>query len=136
VAHFLGFVLVFIGVLLAGAIVSSVVGRFLKVTGLSFFDHLLGAVFGLARGVLIAVALVTGLMAFTPSGGPPSSVVHSRVAPYVVDGARMVSKMAPHELREGFQKTYGEVKSAWGAALDKVPQKAPVPEKGEHERKI
>jgi membrane protein required for colicin V production len=136
IAHFIGFALVFAAVLLLGGLVSFAVGRFLRVTGLSFFDHLLGAVFGLVRGVLIGVALVMGIMAFSQSGGPPSSVVHSRVAPYVVDAARVVASMAPHEVREGFRKTYAEVKSAWGKTLENGIRKLPGPEKKQNERKI
>jgi membrane protein required for colicin V production len=138
VAHLAGFFLVFLGVMLVGALVSGVVGRFLQVTGLSFFDHILGAGFGLARGVLIAVALVTGVMAFSPGGQPPAAVVQSRIAPYAVDGARVVTSVAPHELREGFSKTYAEVKSAWEKAVEQVPgtDRLPHHEKGQHERKI
>jgi membrane protein required for colicin V production len=119
--------------MLVGGLVSLVVGRFLSVTGLSIFDHLLGAVFGLVRGVLIGVALVMGIMAFSSASGP---VVHSRLAPYVVEAAHVVSKMAPHEVREGFRKTYAEVKSAWGKTLEDGIRKLPRPEKKEHERKI
>lgn len=131
-AHLAGFLVVFCGVLLAGALVSTLVGRFLKITGLSIFDHLLGAGFGLARGALIAVAVIMGLMAFSPAGHPPSSVVESRTAPYVVDAARVVASMAPHEVREGFRKTYAQVKSAWDKAFDKLPGA----EKRQNERKI
>jgi len=136
IAHFIGFCLVFVAVMLLGGVVSFVVGRFLRVTGLSIFDHLLGAVFGLVRGVLIGVALVMGMMAFSPASGPPQGVVHSRVAPYVVDAARVVAAMAPHEVREGFRRTYAEVKSAWGKTLDDGLRHLPAPEKKEHERKI
>jgi membrane protein required for colicin V production len=134
-AHFAGFLAVFCGVLLAGALVSAVVGRFLRITGLSIIDHILGAGFGLARGVLIAVALITGLMAFSTTG-PPPSVVQSRTAPYVVDAARLVASMAPHEVREGFRKTYGQVKSAWGKTLEDGIRKLPGSEKRHDERKI
>src|SRR5437764_8161299 len=41
-----GFILVFCGVLLLGGIAGFFVHRFLKVTGLSFFDHVMGAGFG------------------------------------------------------------------------------------------
>jgi membrane protein required for colicin V production len=116
-ANFAGFFLVFCAVLALGAVVSFVVGRFVKVTGLSIFDHALGAGFGLVRGVLIAVALVMGIMAFSPNERPPDAVVRSRVAPYVAGAARAFAAMAPHELKEGFQKTYGQVKSAWERAL-------------------
>ena len=68
-ANFAGFLLVFCGVLLAGHLVSYVVGKFLKVTGLSIFDHLLGAVFGALRGLLISVALIMAIMAFSQGHG-------------------------------------------------------------------
>jgi membrane protein required for colicin V production len=135
-AHFAGFLVVFLGVLLLGALVSAIVGKFLRITGLSIFDHLLGAGFGLVRGVLIAVALITGLMAFSSSGRPPASVVQSRTAPYVIDGARVVASIAPHELREGFRKTYAQVKSAWEKTFEDGVRKLPGQEKRANERKI
>jgi membrane protein required for colicin V production len=116
-ANFLGFLLVFCGVLLVGHVVSYIIGKFLRVTGLSIFDHLLGAVFGALRGILISVALIMAIMAFSQGDQPPSFVVHSRTAPYVVDAARAFAAMAPHELKEGFRRTYDQVKSAWGKAL-------------------
>jgi membrane protein required for colicin V production len=117
-ANFAGFLLVFCGVLLAGHLVSYIVGRFLKVTGLSIFDHLLGAVFGALRGLLISVALIMAIMAFSQGDKPPSSVVHSCTAPYMVDAARGFAALAPHELKDGFRKTYGLVRSAWEKALE------------------
>jgi len=62
------------GVLLVGALVGFVVGRFLKVTGLSFFDRLLGAGFGVLRAAVIAVVVVAGLMAFSHGDAPPAAV--------------------------------------------------------------
>lgn len=135
-ANLAGFFIVFFGVMLLGTLVSHIVGRFLRVTGLRFIDHALGAGFGVLRGLLVAVALITGLMAFsTDADHPPQSVVNSRMAPYVVDGARVLVAMAPHELKEGFRKSYAQVKQAWEKALEKGVQKG-VPEKSEHERKI
>jgi membrane protein required for colicin V production len=120
-----GFVVVFCGVLALGAVVSSVVGRFLKVTGLSIFDHLLGAGFGVLRGLVFAIAIIMGVMAFARGDKPPEAIVNSRMAPYVVDAARMFAAMAPHELKEGFRKTYAQVKSAWSDALEKGIRKLP-----------
>jgi membrane protein required for colicin V production len=113
-ANCIGFFLVFCAVVLLGSFVSFILGKFLKVTGLSFFDHLLGAVFGLVRGALIAVAMVMALMAFSPGNHAPQAVVHSRLAPYATEAAGFVAAMAPHELKEGFRKTYTQVKQAWG----------------------
>jgi membrane protein required for colicin V production len=133
-ANFGGFFLVFCAVCLAGSLLSFVLGKFLKVTGLSLFDHALGAAFGLVRGALIAVALITGVMAFSQGGKPPSSVVNSRLAPYLVQGSRVVAAMAPHELKEGFHKTYAEAKTAWEATIQRGIRKAPKTE--EHEKRI
>jgi membrane protein required for colicin V production len=112
-----GFVLVFCGVLLLGALAGLVVDRFLKVTGLSFFDHLLGAGFGVLRWALLAIAVVLGAMAFSRGAQPPDAIVQSRVAPYVVEMARVVAATAPHDLKEGFHKTYEQVKAAWSRAI-------------------
>ncbi|MCX6631566.1 MAG: CvpA family protein [Candidatus Solibacter sp.] len=114
-----GFAVVFCAVLLLGALVSFVVGRFLKVTGLSIVDHLLGAGFGLLRGLVFAIAIVMGVMAFSRGDKPPEAIVNSRMAPYVVDAARMFAAMAPHDLKEGFRRTYAQVKAAWSDALEK-----------------
>jgi membrane protein required for colicin V production len=134
-ANFAGFLIVFISVLVLGGLVSFVTGRVLKVTGLSVVDHLLGAAFGLVRGILICVALVLGLMAFSLSDRPPDAVVHSRVAPYVVDVARVVAAAAPHELKDGFSRSYSQVKDAWEKALKQGIQKLPEESK-KNERKI
>ena len=114
-----GFAVVFCGVLLLGALASFVAGRFLKVTGLSVVDHLLGAVFGLLRGLVFAIAIILGVMAFSRGDKPPEAVVNSRMAPYIVDAARTIVSMAPHDLKEGFRRTYAQVKTAWSEALKK-----------------
>ena len=124
-----GFAVVFCGVLLLGALVSYAVGTFLKVTGLSIFDHLLGVGFGLLRGLVFAIAIIMGVMAFSRGEKPPEAIVHSRLAPYVVDAARMFAAMAPHELKEGFRKTYAQVKAAWSDALEKGIRNLPNGEK-------
>ena len=117
VAHFCGFLIVFCGVLILGSLLGRALGRFIKAAGLSFVDRLLGAAFGLVRGLLIAIALVLALLAFTPAKSGPDVVAQSRVAPYVIDAARLFAALAPHELKDGFRKNYDQVKSIWGKAL-------------------
>jgi len=109
-----GFLIVFFAVLLLGAFVSGMVGKFLRVTRLSIVDHLLGAGFGLLRGLLVCVALIMGVMAFSKNGEPPRAVDESRVAPYVSKAANVLVAMAPEELKDGFRKTYAQAKEAWG----------------------
>jgi membrane protein required for colicin V production len=114
-----GFAVVFCGVLLLGALASIMAGRFLRVTGLSIVDHLLGAGLGLLRGLVFAIAIILGVMAFSRGDKPPEAVVNSRMAPYIVDAARTIVSMAPHDLKEGFRRTYAQVKTAWSEALNK-----------------
>ena len=129
-ANFAGFLLIFVGVLLLGGIVSWIAGKFLRVTGLSFFDHILGAGFGLVRGTLVAVALIMGILAFSKDGKPPKSVVESRTAPYAASAARVFVAMAPRDLKDGFRKTYAQAKDSWGRALKDGSHTAPEAEKG------
>ena len=46
VANFCGFFMIFIGVILAGWLVSRLIGLLIKAVGLSWLDRLMGAVFG------------------------------------------------------------------------------------------
>lgn len=57
--------ILFVATLLAGALVNSVIGQLVVKTGLSSTDRLLGAIFGLLRGVLIVAAILFFLDAFT-----------------------------------------------------------------------
>jgi membrane protein required for colicin V production len=137
IASFAGFAIVFVAVLLAGSLAGALAGRLLQLTGLSWFDHLLGAAFGAVRGLLISIALVMAIMAFSPAGHPPASVVRSRLAPYVVEAARVCAAMAPYELKDGFRKSYAQVHKAWEDALRKGIRGMPNAEKAHnHEREI
>jgi len=112
-----GFILVFCGVLALGELVSFIAGKFIKITGLSFFDHVLGAGFGALRWAVLAIAIVMSAMAFSRGDRPPDAIVESRLAPYVVGMARAVASVAPYDLKEGFHKTYEQVKAAWSDAV-------------------
>lgn len=114
-ANLIGFLLVVFAVLLCGGIIGWLVNRFLRTIGLSFFDRLLGAAFGFVRGLLISMALLTAFMAFGPqveSGVASSSVVHSRIAPWVLSASHTVVAIAPMELKSSFQTQYSRVESA------------------------
>jgi hypothetical protein len=50
---------------------------------------------------------------------PPSAVAHSRLAPYVVDTARVMAAVAPYDVKEGFRQSYEKVKEVWAETLKK-----------------
>jgi membrane protein required for colicin V production len=117
IANFLGFLLVFGGVLLLGSLAGRILHGVLKAVGLSIFDRVLGVGFGLVRGALLAVALVMAMMAFSPGAGPPHAVVRSSFSPYVLDAAGVCASIAPFELKEGFRENYRQVKATWRQAV-------------------
>jgi len=129
-AKFLGFMIVFCAVMIVGSIVRGILGKFLKVTGLSFFDHLLGAAFGVVRGLLIAVALLMAILAFAPKDQPPQSVTDSKFAPYVSEAAKVFVAMAPKELREGFHTAYAKAEEEWKKGVQDRIRPARKAEKG------
>jgi membrane protein required for colicin V production len=121
-----GFAAIFALVMILGWVAGFIAGRFLKVTGLSIVDHVLGAAFGVFRAALIGVALIMMIMSFANAGGPPRSIVDSRMAPYFANAARVVSMAAPNEIKNGFRKTYDQVRAAWQQTLKDGLKSKPV----------
>jgi membrane protein required for colicin V production len=114
-ANLLGFLFVVCAVLLCGSMFGWIVSRFLRSVGLSFFDRLLGAAFGLARGALIATAILTAFIAFgswAESNTEPAAVVNSRIAPCILQASRWFVAVAPMELKSRFRKQYAHVEAA------------------------
>jgi membrane protein required for colicin V production len=119
-ANLCGFLLIFVGAILLGWLVSKLVGMVVKVVGLSWLDRLLGAAFGAARGVIVCVALITAIVAFAPGSDPktpPQSVVNSRIAPYMLDAAHLLTMATPKELRDEFALRYEQIKRIWDDAI-------------------
>jgi len=129
IANFIGFFIVFGACVVLGTIVSAVIRRFVKTVGLSWFDRLLGAVFGLVRGTLLCVAVITALVAFAPAvaaDSAPVAVAESRLAPYVLSGASFLVALAPRELKDGFHAHYEQLKSFWDRNRKiELPKKLP-----------
>lgn len=104
----LGFLCLFLGVLIIGALVGWVARKLIKTAGIQWFDRFLGAVFGLVRGVLVDAVLLMILMAYAIK---PDAVRQSSLAPYVTTGARVIALVMPESLRAqfhtGFEKFRG-----------------------------
>jgi membrane protein required for colicin V production len=118
-ARFLGFVTIFVGVQIVGAILGWLMSKFLKTVGLSWLDRLLGAAFGFVKAGLIAIALVLALTAF-PFQPVKDSVARSQAAPYVLEIAGVLAAIAPQELKDGFRSGYEEIQKLWKKVPDKT----------------
>ena len=100
VALGLGFLVLFLGVLLLGSVVSLLARKLIKSAGIQWFDRFLGAVFGLVRGVLVDCILLLVLLAFAIK---PGAVQQSSLAPYVTTGANIISLAMPTNLKAQFR---------------------------------
>ncbi len=115
VANFLGFMAIFAGISILGAIVGWALSKTLKTIGLGWLDGILGAGLGALRGAVISIGIILMIGAFSKNP-PPDSVKNSAIAPYVMGVADVISYLAPREFRDGFAKTYEKVKEIWSAS--------------------
>ena len=100
-----GFLMVFIGILIIGSLLGVLVGQLVKHTGLSGTDRLLGALFGLARGIAILVMAVI-LAGLTPFPNDPWWE-ESRLLPYFETMAERAIEELPPGLREQLLRVQG-----------------------------
>jgi membrane protein required for colicin V production len=121
-SNMLGFFVVFLMFLSAGAMIGKLLSKLFKWTGLGWLDRLLGGVFGLLRGALLAVICVAVMMAFTPKP-LPTWIVGSQVLPYVIDASNLCSKLAPEAVKEAFRDSMFEIRKMWQEELQKKRKK-------------
>ena len=112
-ARFAAFAGIVIACLIAGAVVAWALVKLWGMTGLRWFDRLLGGAFGLVRGLAIATALVMGVVAFSPVAGAEQTVASSHLAPLVLHSARAASYLAPTALRQSYVSGFERVRAVW-----------------------
>jgi membrane protein required for colicin V production len=92
----IGFIIIFVMVLLVGAAINFFVGKLVKRSGASMADRVLGVIFGVARGVVIVVvlALVAGFTVLPHT----QSWRNSLLAPYAEVLALDMRHLLPAEV--------------------------------------
>ena len=111
-ANILGFLIIFVGVLIVGALISALLSRLFKWIGLSWFNHFLGGVAGFLRGALVIAVLVNVAIAFLPSP-LPDFIARSRVVPYAGEVSWWLADLAPHDLKDAFQQQMRNLRQFW-----------------------
>jgi len=111
-SNIFGFLVVFFVCVLMGALIGKLLAKLLKWTGLSWLDRMMGAGFGLVRGVVAAVAFVSILLAFTPRP-IPNWMTGSLLLPYAIDASNMVATLAPRALKNSVRETVSEMHQLW-----------------------
>ncbi len=96
----LGFLVLFLGTLLLGSLLSLLARKLIKSVGIQWVDRFLGAVFGLIRGVLVDCILLLALLAFAIK---PEAVRQSILAPYITTGSNMIAFAMPANIKAQFR---------------------------------
>jgi membrane protein required for colicin V production len=100
VADIAGFLTIFLVMVLLGSVVGRIVRWAISGVGLRWFDRLLGAAFGLLRGVLVVTVVALGIAAFIPQS---RMLAESQIAPYLLVIGRGASWLAPSQVRQQFR---------------------------------
>jgi membrane protein required for colicin V production len=100
VADIAGFLTIFLCMVLLGGIAGRLLRWAVHGVGLRWFDRLLGAAFGLVRGVLVVTVITLGLAVFAPQS---SLLTESQIAPYLLVLGRGASWLAPAQVRRQFR---------------------------------
>ena len=105
----LGFLVLFLGTLAAGALVGLLARKFIKTAGVQWFDRFLGGIFGSVCGVLVNAILLMAMLAFAIK---PDAVRQSALAPYVTAGTRVIALVMPANLRAQFRLGFEKFREA------------------------
>ncbi|MBI1356209.1 MAG: hypothetical protein GC160_17850 [Acidobacteria bacterium] len=129
IARFTAFGGIVLGCLIVGGLVAWLLAKLWGATGLRWVDRLLGAAFGLVRGLVVTTALVLAVVAFAPVTGAEAAVAESQLAPLVLHGAKAASLVAPPALRDAYGQGFERVRSAWiaGPSAAAEPDEKPSP---------
>jgi membrane protein required for colicin V production len=111
IANLIGFSIIFLGCILLGAIAAFLFNHFLKAASLKWMDRLLGGIFGLLRGWIIASILLLALIAFPIKD---DFLSRSVLAPYLLAGAKIAIHCVPQKIKDQFNEHYTKVVDAWG----------------------
>ena len=118
IANILGFLIIFVGVLILGSLLSILFSKIFRWIGLSWFNHLLGGVAGFVRGALVIAAMLDMFVAFAPSP-TPAFLENSRVLPYACEVSSWLADLAPRELKDAFREQMENLKQFWSTPPDR-----------------
>jgi len=95
-AQLTAFLLILAATMVAASLLAKVLRHTASAIGLGFFDRLLGALFGLIRGILLGMSLLLPITAFLPTA---AWLQQSALAPYFLGAAHALSFLMPTDLK-------------------------------------
>jgi membrane protein required for colicin V production len=104
-AHFLGFLTIFLVVLCLGWVSSYCLSKFIK-GPLKLLNNILGGGLGFLKGILICGVVVFALLVFPIS---KKALKESELSPVCLQMTRAMISLIPQELKEKFKEAYQEI---------------------------
>jgi membrane protein required for colicin V production len=92
------------------SLIGAVISRFLRTAQLSAVDHLLGFLFGLARGTVLAILLIVGLTFVLPAKHPLFS--GSRGCSWADTPVRIFAELLPEKAGDFLRGRYGSLRGS------------------------
>jgi membrane protein required for colicin V production len=123
IAQGIAFLLLFLLVIVVGSLLAGFVQKVLKEAGLSWFDRLLGLLFGLIRGVIMDAVVIMAMLAF---GIEVEVVRTSRLTPSVIRESRTMAALMPPDLRREFNAGLEDLKRGLVKTEGKIKESAPA----------
>jgi membrane protein required for colicin V production len=110
IANLIGFMIIFLATLVAGAIAAFLVNRFVKMASLEWIDRLTGGVFGFLRGWAVCSIIALALIAYPMR---QDLIAKSVFAPYLLAGARAAVLLVPEQMKTKFYQEYQKILQTW-----------------------
>ena len=111
VANLVAYLAIFLGTMLAGALVASALGRLLRATMLGWADRLAGGAVGLVAALLAAALVILPVVAYAPSGA--AVLRNSVLAPYVTVVADIANPLVPDRLSGQYRDKMESLRQYW-----------------------
>ena len=107
----IAYLLIFVGVMLAGGLAAWLLRKVLKAAMLGWADRLGGAALGLVAALLAAGLVVLPLVAYSPYG--ERILGGSKLAPYVTVVADLATGLAPEDLTRRYRSKVESLRQYW-----------------------
>ncbi|BDC51765.1 hypothetical protein F183_A40800 [Bryobacterales bacterium F-183] len=114
----LGFLVIFLTILILGGLLGRLMSAVFKWAGLSWLDRLLGGALGFARGFVAVAGMVAVLTAFAPTPAP-QWMAKSEIMPYALGFSKVLAVVAPRDLRDRFDQNFKRAAADKPAPLQK-----------------
>jgi membrane protein required for colicin V production len=116
VLRLVAYLMIFLGVMLAGGAVAYLTRRLLRAAMLSWADRLGGAALGLVAAMLAAALLVLPIVAYSPYG--ERMLGASVLAPYVTVVAEIATGLVPDDLKARYREKVEDLRRYWQDRYD------------------